>query len=103
VEIKTSSLEIKTKITMALKLKDLQVTNFYTKITSAFTAGLANDDGLIILGFNDGDKYTNPPTTASMFAPGCIVFQKNGTSASTNIVGNSGTTASVVWTAFTIS
>ena len=88
---------------MAVKLKDLLVTNHSFPITSSCFGILANDDGLVILGSYDSAKYTAPPTTASIFAPGCIMFNKSGTSASTSLVGNTGTTASVTWTAFTIS
>ena len=88
---------------MALKKADQQVTNFATYISSQCYGGLANDDGLVILGWYTATTGTTAPTTASVFAPGCILFLKNGTSASTNIVANSGTTASPTWTALTIS
>jgi hypothetical protein len=87
---------------MALKKTDLQVTNFATPISSTCVAGIANDDGLVILGWYNGALGTTAPTTASVFAPGCILFIKQGTSTTTNVVVNSGTTASVVWTAKTI-
>ena len=88
---------------MVAKLADLQVTSFKTHITSACVAGIANDDGLVVIGYHDGAKNTAPPTTASVFAPGCILFLKDGTSAATNMVANTGTTASVTWTVFTLS
>jgi hypothetical protein len=87
---------------MVLKKADLQVTSFGTPITSACIAGISNDDGLVVIGYQDGSLCTNPPTTASVFAPGCLIFKKNGTSASTNILANTGTTASVTWSAWTV-
>jgi hypothetical protein len=87
---------------MALKLADFNVTSYYTPINSATYAGLANDDGLVILGWWDSALCTDPPTTASVFAPGCIMLNKSGTSTSTVIKANSGTTASVVWTVLNI-
>jgi hypothetical protein len=87
---------------MTTKLNDLQVTNFATPISSTCVAGIANDDGLVILGWYNGTTGTTAPTTQSTFAPGCVLFVKQGTSSTTNIVFNSGTTAAVVWTAKTI-
>ena len=88
---------------MVAKLADLQVTSFGTKLSSACVAGIANDDGLVVIAYNDTTLCANPPTTASVFAPGCLVFQKGGTSAATSLLANTGTTASVTWTVFTLS
>jgi len=88
---------------MVLKKTDLQVTNFKTPITSACVAGIANDDGLVVICYHDGALNSSIPTTASIFAPGCLCFRKDGTSSSTNLYANSGTTASVTWTVLNIS
>jgi hypothetical protein len=85
-----------------LRLADLEVTNVATPVSSTCIAGISNDDGLLVLGWYNGALGTTAPTTASVFAPGCVLFVKQGTSSTTNIVVNSGTTASVVWTAKTI-
>jgi hypothetical protein len=87
---------------MVLKLADLSVTSVYTPINSSTFAGLANDDGLVILGWWDSALCTTPPTTASVFAPGCIMLNKSGTSTSTVMRANSGTTASPTWTVLNI-
>ena len=88
---------------MALKLADLQVTNHSFPITSAVFGILANNDGLVVIGTYDSSKNSTVATTASVFAPGCILFNKAGSSASTALVGNTGSTASPTWTVFTIS
>ena len=88
---------------MALKLVDQNVTSFYTQIASGVWAGLANDDGLVIFGFYDSSLCNVPKSTASIYSPGCILINKAGSSASTAIIGNSGSTASPTWTAYTIS
>jgi hypothetical protein len=85
------------------KIADLNVTSFFTPIVSSTWAGLANDDGLVVFGWFDSALKAAPPTTASIFAPGCIMINKGGTSTSTAIVANSGTTASVTWSTLTIS
>ena len=87
---------------MALKKVDIPTTSLGYKLSSACYLLLADNNGLAILA--TADTSIGPvPTTASIFAPGCIMFKKDGTSASTNIYANSGTTASVTWTLLTIS
>jgi hypothetical protein len=85
-----------------LRQADLEVTNFATPISSTAIAGISNDLGLLVLGWYNGALGTTAPTTASVFAPGCVLFIKQGTSSTTNVVVNSGTTASPTWTAKTI-
>jgi hypothetical protein len=87
---------------MAIKNKDLQVTNFYTKISSSTYAGIANDDGLVVLGWWDSALSGDPSSVQSTFAPGCIMLNKSGSSTATVIKANSGTTASVTWTVLNI-
>lgn len=85
------------------KLVDLQVTSFGTRLTTACVAGISNDEGNVVIAYQDGALCAKPPTTANVFAPGCLVFMKNGTSASTNMLVNTGTAASVTWTVLTLS
>lgn len=79
------------------------VTAVGTPLTSAWSAGLASPiNGQIILLFGSL-TLGQIPTTVGAFSPGAIAINSAGTSASTNIFCNSGTAASPVWTALTIS
>lgn len=85
------------------KRVDQQVTSFQTKITSSAFAGLADSNGLVVLGWFDSSLCGTPVTTAGIWSPGCVMINVAGTSTTTNIFCNSGTTASPAWTALTIS
>ena len=80
------------------KLVDLHVTKFMTALSSACYAGLAAPDGTVVLAYLDSALSASKPTTASTFAPACILIDY-GTAA---IWVNTGTTASVTWTSLTI-
>ena len=84
-----------------VKRVDQAFTSPYTKITSSVFLGLADDSGLGILGWFDS-SIGNPVTTAGIFAPGCILINKNGSSTTTNIFVNTGTTASPTFALLTL-
>ncbi len=86
-----------------VKRVDQAFTSPRTRITSSCFLGLATNGGLGILGWFDSDKNTLPPTTAGIFSPGCLMINEAGSSTTTNLFANSGTTASPTWTVVTIS
>lgn len=77
-----------------VKRVNQNVTSFRTPITSSCVAGLADDNGLVVLAFFDSSKCTIPPLTAGIYAPGCLFFNSAGTSTTTGLFANAGTTAS---------
>ena len=85
-----------------VKKTDLQVTSFYTQITSSCWAGIANQEGLTAIGFFDSSLRSTPPQLGSIFSPGCIMINKSGTSTSTVVYVNAGTTAWPSWTVLNI-
>ncbi len=72
------------------------VTNFPTKVTSTCDALLGDRTGLAIVAQCTG----TPPTTANVFAVGCLMQQSDGTNVGYE---NTGTSASPVWTPLTVS
>jgi hypothetical protein len=83
---------------MSLKLTDLQVTSFYSPITTSCYAGLADSDGHVILAWFDSTKYPTPPSTAGIFAIDCLMINIGGTTDYDILYFNTGTVASPTWT-----
>lgn len=68
-------------------------TSLSSAATSTLNISLTNDAGFALL----ADCVGTPPTTASLFAHGCIINQTDSGAGNPAIYENTGTTASPVW------
>ena len=87
---------------MAQKKVDFFPTSFATQIDSACYAGLADNNGFVILGWYNSSLTTLPKNLASTYSPGCIMVNTNGSGTSTSLVVNAGTTAVPAFTVLNI-
>ena len=69
-------------------------TNFPTPISSTCTVLLGSANGLAVQASCTG----TPPTTASIFEHGCLMYKTDGAGGASGVYQNTGTTALPVWT-----